>query len=78
MLSASLMFSSSSILIGSCVRVSLVGSSVSPAPLAGNCSSVGLLVGFIVGFFDGRSVELSEHRIVSEYNIRVGLFGLKR
>ena len=78
MLSASLMSSSSLISIGSCVRVSRVGSSVSPAPLARNRSSVGLLVGFIVGFFDirsvgfavgffdGRSVGLSERRIVSK------------
>jgi hypothetical protein len=77
-LSASLMSSSSLVSIGACVRVSRVGFSVSPAPLAGSCSSVGLLVGFISGFFDGRSVGffvgffdarsvgLSERRIVSE------------
>lgn len=82
MLSASLMSSSSPISIGSCIRVSRVGSGVSPAPLAGNCCSVDLLVrfavgffdgrsvgfavGFFVGFFDGRSVGLSERRIVSK------------
>ena len=62
MLSASLMSSSSSVSIGACVRVPLVGSNVGPTPLAGSCSSVGEAV---VGFFDGRSVGLSKRGIVS-------------